>query len=179
MGQRRLFAVGKQTLSSAVKHSVATAAWQLAFIPWRCSVCSQCKLLLNVIHALKLFMAIALWWRLRIKIPLEHCFWSTEWESIFPNHYWLMSTVISALFFPSVFCQRFLWSCCDSFQLPTFNRAVGLHLIHWCFTPQRSPWRGCPPCGGGTFSYAKINDSVLRWKNSVQQHHLYPLPSFP
>lgn len=52
------------------------------FHPSVLQICAQCKLLLNVIHALKLFVTIMLWWRLRIKIPLQHRFWSTEWESI-------------------------------------------------------------------------------------------------
>lgn len=60
-GQRQLFAVGKQTLSSVAKHSVAIVAWQLALIPWHCSVCSHWKLRSNVIHTLKLSLAVVLW----------------------------------------------------------------------------------------------------------------------
>lgn len=80
--QRRLFAVGKQTLSSVVTRAVTTVAWQLAFIPWRCGDCSQCDSLLDVIHAPKAFAATLLWWRIRTAIPLQRCFGSTEWESI-------------------------------------------------------------------------------------------------
>lgn len=152
MVQRRLFAAGKQTLSSVVRHSVATVAWQLAFIPERCRVCSQCKLLLNVIHALRGHRVLV---EAQNKDSPPVLLLVSRMGIHFLDHYWLMSTVTSVLFFLCVL-PVFLWSCYDSFQLTTFNRTVGLHLIHWCFTPQRSPWLGCLLCGGELFYMQKL-----------------------
>lgn len=92
----------------------------------------------------------------------------------FLDHYWLMSTVISAFFFLCV-------SPMASLKLLWFLSASHLQWNSWpapdplmfhapevTLTRMSSLWQGI-------FSYAKINDSVLRWKNSLHQHHLYPL----
>lgn len=176
MGQRRLFAVGKQTLSSVVKHSVATVAWQLAFIPGRCRVCSQCKLLLNIIHAVKLFMAISLVDAQNKDSP-PALLLVNRMGIHFLDHYWLMSTVISALFFLCVLPMvslKLLWFLSAShLQWNSWPAPDPLmfHAPEVTFTRMPSLWQG-------TFSYAKMNDSVLRWKNSFYQHHLYPLSTF-
>lgn len=167
MGQRRLFAVGKQTLSSVVKQSVTTVAWQLAVIPWCCRVCSKCKLLLNSIHALKHFVAIVLWWRLRRKMPLQHCFWSTQRESISLTIIdWCQLLYASPFFFPrdlpvvSLKLQRFLSASHLQWNSWPAPDPLMFHAPEVTLTRAPSLWHG-------TFSYAKIYDSVLRWKDSL------------
>lgn len=123
--------------------------------PWHCGVSSQKESLLNVIHALKLLMAIGLWWTLRIKTPPPALLLVNKMEIWIPERYWLMSTVSSALslslFFSfPVFYQWSLWSHCDSFQ-PSATKRSSSHLIHWCFSPQRSSWLEWPLCGANFF----------------------------
>lgn len=152
MVQRRLFAVGKQALSSVVKHSVATVAWQLAFIPERHKVCSQCKLLLNVIHALRGHRALV---EAQKKDSPPALLLVNRIGINFLDRYWLVSTLMSVLFF-SVLVNGF-------FEVP-FNFPPSIEQlactwfidIHWCFTPQRSPWWGCLLCGKELFHMQKL-----------------------
>lgn len=173
MVQRRLFAVGKQTLSSVVKHSVATVAWQLAFIPERCRVCSQCKLLLNVIHALRRHHA-------PVEAPNKDSPRALPLVNRIGIHflaqYWLMPTVISVLFF--------LWFANSFFEVAMipFNIPPSIEqLARTWFIDVTGPGVTLtivPSLWRRTFSYAKINDGNLRWKKSPHQRHLYLFSSF-
>lgn len=157
MVQRRLFAVGKQRLSSVVKYSVATVAWQLAFIPERCRNCSHCKPLLNVIHALTGRCVL-------VKAQNKDCppalLLATRMRIHFLNRYWLMSTVISAPFFP-LFCQCFFEVAVIPLSFPPSSEQLA---CTWSIDVSRP--RGYPEWASlfvmATFSHAKINDCILR-----------------
>lgn len=126
---------------------------------WHCRVSSQKELLLNVIHALKLFMAIGLWWTLRIKTPPQALLLVNKMEIWIPERYWLMSTVSSAFalfslpsFLPCVLPMVPL----KSLRFFSASNRSGSHLSHWCFSPQRSSWLRWPLCGGNFFICKKL-----------------------
>lgn len=166
MVQRRLFAVGKQALSSVVKHSVATVAWQLAFIPERHKVCSQCKLLLNVIHALRGHRALV---EAQKKDSPPALLLVNRIGINFLDRYWLVSTLMSVLFF-SVLVNGF-------FEVPfNFPPSIEQLACTWFIDVSRPRGHldeGCLLCGKELFHMQKLMMVIFfRWKH--YQHFLHP-----
>lgn len=86
-----------------------------------------------------------------------------------------MSTVVSAVsllhVLPAVSLKPLRFLSASSLQWNSWPAPDPLmfHAPEVTLTRMPSLW------AGELFSYAKINDGVLRWKRSLHQRHLYPL----
>lgn len=154
-----------------MKHSVATLAWQLAFIHQCCRYCTQFRLL-------------TLKWRLSSIWPPysskcsgsrfspKQCFWQTILIDV--NCY-----KCSLFFFPANIALKSLWG--SHFQRSSWPAPDPL-----MFHAPEVVLNGLLLFVVGNFSYAKINDCILRWKDftpplicvsslKLPQHIIFPL----